>query len=102
MVDDFLPGALGREARPVATTHGLVETTCIDTPAKDGRSVKMAVPLINWSGGEIGTLTVTLRGLDRVTRIRSVQRGDLTYTSIKGGIQVVLPLDVADMLLIDR
>lgn len=102
LVDDFLPGLSGFNSRPVATTDGLVETTCIDTPELDGKPAKLAVPLVNWTGGEITTLTITIRGLDKVTRLRSVERGDLKYTQLKGGIQIVMPLDVADMLLIDR
>jgi hypothetical protein len=102
LVDDFLPGAMGRDARPVATTDGLVETTCIDTPEKDGKPAKLAVPLVNWAGGEITSLTITIRGVDKVSRLRSVERGELKYTQLKGGIQIVMPLDVADMLLIDR
>jgi hypothetical protein len=102
LVDDFLAGPGGRDARPVSTTDGLVETTCIDTPERDGKPGKLAVPLINWSGGEITTLTLTIRGLDKVSKVRSVERGELKYTQQKGGIQIVMPLDVADMLLIDR
>jgi hypothetical protein len=102
LVDDFLAGAAGREARPVTTTNGLVETTCIDTPARDGKPARLAVPLINWSGDSLTSLTITIRGVDRVSRVRSVERGDLTVTQGKGGVQIVMPLDVADMLLIDR
>jgi len=102
LVDDFLPGGVGRDARPVSTTDGLVETTCIDTPAKDGKAAKLAVPLVNWSGGEITALTITIRGVDKVSRVRSVERGDLKFSQLKGGIQITVPLDFADMLLIDR
>jgi hypothetical protein len=102
LVDDFLPGRAGFDARPVATTDGLVETGCIDTPAKDGKPARLAVPLVNWSGGALTSLTVTIRGVDKVTKIRSVERGDLKFTQLKGGIQVELPLDVADVILIDR
>jgi hypothetical protein len=102
LVDDFLPGAVGRDARPVVTTDGLVETTCIDTFDKDGKPTKLAVPLVNWGGAEVTSLTVTIRGLDKVTKVRSVERGELKYTQVKGGIQIEMPLDVADMLLIDR
>ena len=57
---------------------------------------------MNWGGAEVTSLTVTIRGLDKVTKVRSVERGELKYTPTKGGVQVTLPLDAADMLLIDR
>jgi hypothetical protein len=101
LTDDFL----GRNAfavKPVVTTDGLVETTCIDTPAKDGQPAKLAVPLVNWSGAELTSLTITIRGVDKVSKVRSVERGELKYTLAKGGLIVELPLNVADMLLIDR
>jgi hypothetical protein len=101
LVDDFL-GRAAFDARPVVTTDGLVETTCIDTFAKGGVPSKLAVPLVNWSGAEITSLTVTIRGVDNPKKVRSVERGELKYTQLKGGIQIEMPLDVADMLLIDR
>ena len=101
LTDDFL-GPNARDAKPVVTTDGLVETTCIDTPAKGGAPARLAVPLINWAGAEASSLTITIRGLDEVSKVRSVERGELKFTQVKGGIQVVMPLSAADMLLIDR
>jgi hypothetical protein len=100
LTDDFL-GPNAREAKPVITTDGLVETTCIDTPAPNGQPAKLAVPLINWSGTPIPALTVTIRTENPVRKVRSVERGELKFTSLKGGIQLQMPLNVADMLLID-
>ncbi len=40
LVDDFLPGRAGIDARPVVSTDGLVETTCIDTLDKDGKPIE--------------------------------------------------------------
>ncbi len=102
IVDDFLPGRTGFDARPVATTDGLVETTCIDTLTKDGKLGKLAVPLVNWTGGPITSLTVTIRGVENPSKVRSVERGELKFIQGKGGIQLTMPLDVADMILIDR
>jgi hypothetical protein len=34
--------------------------------------------------------------------VRSVERGELKFTQTRGGIQIEMPLDVADMILIDR
>jgi hypothetical protein len=101
LTDDFL-GRNALAAKPVVTTDGLVETTRIDTPAKGGQPAKLAVPLINWSGAELTSLTVTIRGVDKVSKVRSVERGELKYTQTKGNLIVELPLNVADMLLIDR
>lgn len=84
------------------TTDGLVETTCIDTPAKGNAPAKLAVPLVNWSGMELTSLTITIRGIDKASKVRSVERGELKYTQLKGAIQIQMPLNVADMLLIDR
>lgn len=100
LTDDFL-GPNARDAKPVITTDGLVETTCIDTPALNGQPAKLAVPLINWSGTAIPALTVTIRTNSPVSKVRSVERGELQFTPLKGGIQLQLPLKVADMLLID-
>jgi hypothetical protein len=100
LVDDFL-GRAAIDARSVTTTDGLVETSCIDTPAKDGKPARLAVPLVNWSGGSLTSLTITIRGVT-ATKVRSVERGELKFTQGKGGIQIEMPLDVADMLLIDR
>jgi len=101
LTDDFL-GFAGRDAKPVISTNSLVETTCIDTPAKDGQPAKLAVPLINWSGSELTSFTVTIRGVDKVSKVRSVERGELKYTLTKGNLVIEMPLDVADMLLIDK
>ena len=101
IVDDFL-GANAFAARPVVTSNGLVETTCIDTPAINGKPARLAVPLINWSGAMETSLTVTIRGIDKVSTVHSVERGDLKYTLTKGNLVIELPVDAADMLLIDR
>jgi hypothetical protein len=100
LTDDFL-ALNARDAKYVVTTDGLVETTCIDSPAKDGKPAKLAVPLINWSGAEVTSLTVTIRGVDKPSKVRSVERGELKFTQVKGGIQIQMSLNVADMILID-
>ncbi|MFM8272147.1 MAG: hypothetical protein ACKODX_07400, partial [Gemmata sp.] len=101
LTDDFL-GPNARDAKPVVSTDGLVEATCIDTPAKGDAPARLAVPLVNWAGQENSSLTVTIRGLDKVTKVRSVERGELKFAQVKGAIQINLPLNVADMLLIDK
>jgi hypothetical protein len=98
LTDDFAP----RDAKYVVSTDGLVETTCIDTPAKGNTPAKLAVPLVNWTGAEITSLTLTIRGVEKVSKVRSVERGELKYTLTKGGLVIQMPLNVADMLLIDK
>jgi hypothetical protein len=105
VINDFLGRDLRNgPARPVVCSEPLVETTCIDTTAKDGKPARLAVPLINWSGKPAEKLIVTIRDAGTVTRVRSVERGELKFTPVaeKGVIVVELPLAVADMLLIDR
>jgi hypothetical protein len=101
LVDDFLPGAAGIAARPVVTTDGLVETSCIDTFDPNGKQKRLAVPLVNWGGAEITSLTVTIRGVEAPAKVRSVERGELKYTQLKGAIRIEMVLDVADLILID-
>ncbi len=93
LVDDFLGADF---ARPVECSEPFVETTCIDSPGK------LAVPLLNYTGKPLAKLEVRINGLSGAKRIRSVERGDLAAT-VKDGVTIVtLPLDVADMLLVDN
>jgi hypothetical protein len=101
LVDDFL-GRGAVTARPVVTSDGLVEATVIDTRPRDGKPGRVAVPLINWSELSHSPLTVTVRGIDTVSAVRSVVRGQLKYTLGKGSLTIEVPLDAADMILIDR
>jgi hypothetical protein len=91
----------GTALRPVAVSAPLVETTVIDTPAKDGQGAKMAVTLVNWTPTPQKAVTVTVRGLSRAAAVRSVERGALKFEVRDGNLVVELPLDAADMLLID-
>ncbi|MCS7020285.1 MAG: hypothetical protein NZU63_00490 [Gemmataceae bacterium] len=100
LVDDFLASA-DPTIRPVRVNAELVETTCIDTPPRNGQPARLAVPMINWSGTPLQTLSVVIHTKASPKRLRSVERGELQFTTVKDGILVQLPLDVADMLLID-
>lgn len=102
VVAPFDQGQHSPYAKPVVTTDGLVETTCIDTPAKGGAPARLAVPLVNWSGADLTSLTITIRGGEKVSKVRSVERGELKYTLNKGNLVIETPLNVADMLLIDK
>jgi hypothetical protein len=99
IVADFLRTA---NFRPVQCSVPLVETTCIDTPASQGKSARLAIPLMNFSGHPIAYLTVRIDGLAKAKSIRSVRRGTLQPTVEGDATIVTLPLDVADMFLIDR
>ncbi len=99
IVDDFLPPTY---ARPVECSAELIETTCIDTPPVGSKPARLAVSLMNFSGRPVTQLSVRISGLASVKSIRSVQRGSLRSDIIDGDVIVTLPLDIADMLLIDR
>ena len=124
IVDDFLPGGViddlattgtaqsssigrtpkrwGTDVRPVECSESLVETSVIDTPAQSGKPARMAVPLMNFTGQPIQHLVVRVNDLPKATSIRSVERGRLRPTFAGDIMTIELPLDVADMLLIDR
>ena len=99
LVDDFLPAGF---ARPVACSETLVESSAIDTPALAGAPARLGVPLMNYTGKPIAKLEVKLTGLTGVKSIRSIERGVLKPETRDGATFVTLPLNVADMLLIDR
>jgi hypothetical protein len=84
-------------------SHSLVEPMLIDTPAKDGRPARMAVTLVNWANAPRPSIHVEIRGVDRATAVRSVERGPVPFRIENGSLIVDrFPLDAADMLLIDR
>ena len=99
LVDDFLPPGL---VRPVECSEPLVETTCIDTPAIGAQPARLAVPLMNYTGRPIAALRVKINGLDKARAIKSIERGAVKPEAVEGATVVTLPLDVADVLLIDR
>ena len=90
------------ELKPVQCSADLVETTCIDTPPLHGKPARLAIPLMNYSGKPIEKLTVKIPGLAKAKSVRSVERGTLAPVFTSDAMTVALPLDVADMLLIDR
>jgi len=95
LVDDFLPKGF---VRRVQCDRALIEATCIDS----ANPPRLAVPLMNYSGQPIDALAVTIHGLPRAARVRSVERGGLRPDFRDGAMVVTLPIDVTDMLLIDR
>jgi len=95
LVDDFLPEDF---VRPVACSETLVESTCIDTR----ESRRLAVPLMNYAGQPVTSLTVKVNGVNSARRVRSVERGPLTPQFEDGAMILTLPVGVTDMILIDR
>ena len=95
LVDVFLPKDFVRQ---VTCSSDLVEASCIDTikPKK-----RLAVPLMNYTGEKIKNLTVQISGVKKARSVKSVERGSLKATFEDGYMQVNLPLDITDMLLID-
>ena len=98
-VDSLLPAGF---SRPVECSEKLIETSCIDTPAANGQPARLAVTLINYTGTPVKEMTVRVSDLAGAKSVKSLERGPLTPTFKDGAMTVTLPLDVADMLLIDR
>lgn len=94
LVDPYLPADF---VRPVETSQPLVEATLIETR----RPRRLAVPLMNFSGRPLESVSVTLNGLGPLASVRSVERGALNAQASGGSLLVTLPLDVADMLLFE-
>ncbi len=95
LVDDFLPEGFVRQ---VHCDRALIEATCIET----FNPPRLAVPLMNYSGEPLDSVTVTISGLRSAARVRSVECGTLQAEFREAAMHVTLPLDVTDMLLIDR
>ena len=99
LTEDFLPGDF---QRPVEVDREYVEATCLDTPAQGaGPRQRLAVPLINFSAERIESVTVRLPGAAAARQVRSLQHGALKKTTDGENLSVSLPLDVADVLLLD-
>ncbi len=93
LVDAFLPPGF---PRPVETSEPLVEATLLESPGQK----RLAVPLMNWTGRPQAALRVRVASVTP-RAVRSVERGALKGASVGGAYEVTLPLDVADMLLVD-
>ena len=98
LVDDFLPESY---VHPVECSVPLVETTCLDTPPQAGKRARLAVPLMNYTGQPIEHLTVRIRPLPKASQVRSVKRGNLRPRFDGDTTIVELPLEIADMVLLD-
>lgn len=82
--------------RPVELSHGVVEA--IATRGEGGRTVV----LINYRFEPVDSLGVSIReGEQPIKTVRSVLHGPLQTERKNGRVSVTLPLDEADVLLID-
>ena len=95
LVDSFLPDGFLRD---VECHPALVEATRIDST----NPPRLAVPLMNYTGKPVNPLTVKIHGLSRASQVRSVEHGTLRPRFDKSTMILTLPIDVTDMLLIDR
>ena len=59
-----------------------------------------AVTLLNWTGKPIDQLTVRIRPGFDVEAVSSVKKQHLVPRHIEGGVEITLPLDAADILLL--
>jgi len=85
---------LARVIRPVECSAPLIEASLLSS------SKGSVVPLANWSMEPIRALTVILRPPKQVKAVESVKQGKLRFKTVPGGIQVTLPLESTDMLLV--
>jgi hypothetical protein len=62
----------------------------------------IAVTLLNWTSKPQQAITVTIPDAGKVTRVESVEQGALKYQETADGLQVTLPLDSVDVLMLTR
>lgn len=83
---------------------GVTPVVSTDVPVVEAsllRGGKGAVVLLaNFTYQPIPSLTVTIRGAGNVSSARSVEHGDIALGRIDGGVQVQLPLDWTDILVL--
>lgn len=85
---------LARVVRPVECSVAQVEANLLSSP-------KGSVALLaNWRMQPLPALKVTLRPPKPVRSVESVRRGKLAFKSAGGAVQVTLPLEATDMLLL--
>ena len=76
----------------VTTDVPVVEATLLDGPQGG------VVVLANFTYEPIANLTVTVRTTRAPQAVRSVERGDLTFELVDGGIRFQLPLEWTDLV----
>ncbi len=81
---------------PVVVSHPLVESPLLVSDAG------AAVTLLNWTGEPIENLTVGLHLPFPVQSVESVRRGALDFRQQKGRIELAIPLEAADIILLRK
>ncbi len=80
--------------RPVTVDKPMVETPLL--LSEKGA----AVTLLNWKGVPQKEVTITVRVPFKAKSVESIKQGKLTFTQTEEGIQCVLPLGAADIVLV--
>ena len=88
------PARLTNIVRPVDLSVPVVEATRLDSPQGS------AITLLNWTGTPQNNLTVLVRGAARYSKISSAQGATLKSTPLGADLQVTMPLQYADVLLL--
>jgi hypothetical protein len=81
-------------ARPVVSSVPRVEANLLSS------SQGQVVPLANWTMQPIPALKVAIRANGPVQSVESIKHGRLVFQSVDGAVEVTLPLDATDMLLL--
>jgi hypothetical protein len=80
----------------VITSQPGVEACLLESP--EG----LAITLLNWTGQPIRELRVTIPTKDTFHTADGIEAGALQPTQTDQGVQLVLPLDSADVLLLEQ
>jgi len=88
-----LPVQMAQVAPPLSVSEPLVEARLLTGPQAD------VVCLANWSGGDLGSLTVALRGV-RGRRITAVSGAAVRIRGMSTGTEVTLPLQDIEVLVV--
>jgi hypothetical protein len=79
---------------PVVTDRALVETPLLVSDAGS------AVTLLNWTGEPIGSLSARICVPFAVQSVESVRHGRIPFRQTSRRVELSLPLDAADILLL--
>ena len=90
----LLAASAGDVERPVACSEPLVEARIVRAPQG------VLIPLVNWSGGPIGALTVRVRADVPTGQVTLAGGGPVEVGDINGERVFTLDLDVADALIL--
>ena len=106
---NFLPRDYSADARALIsaalTQAGVVKRVECSEPLVEGDLLEsrqgVVISLANFSGRPIADLRVTVRPNRAVSKVWSVQRGTLEHRAVEGGVQVQMPVGVADFVVVE-